>query len=195
MFGGVQNTVILTIDIWLNGIIAAVAVLGFAASLYFSRASLRKVHEQINLQNRPVLKLRVLTEMKPKRQVEIINIGTGPAFNVKYVSSIMEESSGLLGLKVMNAHEIGSLGVNEAYQLEFNEDIGFPAVYIKYAKEMTDMEHDLFTPILYEDIFGERYVSENRVKVGYDNVLIYKSNPPRNLTKEEQRKVNELSAK
>lgn len=195
MLGGVQNTVMLTIDIWLNGIIAAVAVLGFVASLYFSRASLRKVNEQIDLQNRPVLKMRVLTKMKPKRQVEIVNIGTGPAFNVKYVSSIMEEGSGLLGLKVMNAHDIGSLGVNESYHMEFNEDFGFPAVFIKYAKEVTDMEHDLFTPILYEDIFGECYVSENRVKVGYDNVLIYKSNPPRKLTKEEQRKVNALSAK
>lgn len=195
MLREVLNTVMLNIDIWLDRIIALVAVLGFLASLYFSRASLRKANEQIDLQNRPVLKLRVLTEMKPKRQVEIVNIGTGPAFNVKYVSSIMEEGSGLLGLKVMNAHEIGSLGVNENYQMEFDEDFGYPAVFIKYAKEMTDMEHDLFTPILYEDIFGERYVSDNRVKVGYDNVLIYKSDAPRKLTKEEERKVNSLSAK
>lgn len=178
---------ILSIDLWINGTLAIVAVAGFITSLVFSIKSNSNLNQQIKLQNRPILKLREVEEMKPKRVLEIKNIGTGPAFNLKYISGIIEQQKNFVSIEPTDPLNFGSLGIHETYQLEFEEKYDLRSVFLQFAKERTDQEHMIYTLVYYEDIFGDSYVSEARVTLRFNNVLVFDTDPPRRLSKKEIR--------
>lgn len=185
---------VLSIDLWINGTLALVAVAGFITSLVFSIKSNSNLNQQIKLQNHPILKLREVEEKKPKRVLEIKNIGTGPAFNVKYISGIIEEQKNFVSIEPTDPLNFGSLGIHETYQLEFEEQYDLRSVFLQFAKERTDQEHMIYTLVYYEDIFGEMYVSEARVTLRFNNVLVFYTDSPRRLSKKEIRTlIKEMS--
>lgn len=175
----------LSFDVFVNAILASIAVAGFITSLFFSIKTNKNLNQQIKLQSHPILKLREVEEKKPKRVLEIKNIGTGPAFNVKYVAGIIEEGTDLMSIEPLDPVSLNSIGVHEQELVEFEEQYDLRSVLLRYVKERTEKEHSLYSLVYYEDLFGERYVSEAKVTLKFDNVLAFNAAPPRKLTNKE----------
>lgn len=175
----------LSFDVFVNAILASIAVAGFITSLFFSIKTNKNLNQQIKLQSHPILKLREVEEKKPKRVLEIKNIGTGPAFNVKYVAGIIEEGTDLVSIQPLDPINLNSIGIHEQELVEFEEQYDLRSVLLRYVKERTEKEHSLYSLVYYEDLFGERYVSEAKVTLKFDNVLAFNAAPPRKLSKKE----------
>ncbi len=133
----------LSFDVFVNAILASIAVAGFITSLFFSIKTNKNLNQQIKLQSHPILKLREVEEKKPKRVLEIKNIGTGPAFNVKYVAGIIEEGTDLMSIEPLDPVSLNSIGVHEQELVEFEEQYDLRSVLLRYVKERTEKEHSL----------------------------------------------------
>lgn len=68
---------VLSFDVWVNSILAIIAVAGFITSLVFSIKSNRNLNQQIRLQNHPILKLMESGEEKSRKVLEIKILGLG----------------------------------------------------------------------------------------------------------------------
>lgn len=186
---------LLSIELWINGALAIVAVAGFITSLIFSIIANKNLNYQIRLQSRPILKLSEVEDMKPKRILEVKNIGTGPAFNMKYVAGLIDEQKDFRSIKPIDPISFNSLGVHETHRIEFETENNFQAVLLQLITEVREQTYMLYTLIYYEDIFGDCYTSEAYVTLKQDNVLVLDTNQPKKLTKKQIKMlIREMSA-
>lgn len=175
----ISDRTIQIIDIIINAIIALVAIVGFITSLVFSIKSNNSVKKQIRLQSYPMLRLSEVEEKQPKRVLAIKNIGTGPAFNIKYVTGMIEENKDLPNIQPLDPISLNTLGVFEQHLVEYEDEYDLRNVFLRYAKEKTDKAYAFYSIVYYEDIFGDSHMSEARVTLKSDNMLVFNTDSPK----------------
>lgn len=175
----------LSFDVWIDRIIAFVAVAGFITSLVFSIKSNNSLKKQIKLQSYPILRLSEVEEKQPKRVLAIKNIGTGPAFNIKFVTGMIEENKDLPNIQPLDPINLNSLGVFEQHILEYEDEYDLRNVFLRYAKEKTGKVYTFYSIVYYEDIFGDSHMSEARVTLKFDNILVSNTDSPKIISDRE----------
>lgn len=181
---------VLSFDVWVNSILAFIAVVGFITSLVFSIKSNRNLNQQIRLQNHPILKLMESGEEKSRRVLEIKNIGTGPAFSVKLFSDFIEKHKDFMSLEPIDPRGFNYLGIQETHSLESGDHLDLTAAILNLLKESKKKDYAYYSVVYYEDIFGDSYVCESWITLRNENTLVYDTASPRMLSKNEIKVLN-----
>lgn len=150
-----------SINIFLNTIIAASAIIGVAASMHFSNESMKEMVRQRELEHYPLIREKFQTnEIDQMRTLtELENIGNGPAIRTRLWWKILPSQENFSQeAKLEGVERVGIIGVNEKIKIDKQfSSMLFNAIQ-EYGLETKDTIYKLSYIILYEDTFKHAYI-------------------------------------